>query len=162
MGGAAHVLVGVDHQNPPAAEHRPLLDLHRRRQGLGRRHLLAHLLDHLLDVAGVAEDALQPLGHFRLVADVTLHHVHRVVENLVDRHGHGAVNGLDALGRRGGLLGHKQFERVQRRGHVAAENLQKLQVALGKRPRFHALDVERADHLVVQQQAGRSASFLRP
>ena len=36
VGGAADVLVGVGHQNPPAAEQGPFLDLHRRRQRLGR------------------------------------------------------------------------------------------------------------------------------
>ena len=130
--------------------------------GLRRGHLLPDLLDHLLDVAGVAEDALQPLDHFRLVADVALHDVDRLVEDLVHRQGHGAVDGLDALGRRDGLLGHQQFQRIQRRGHVAAEDLQELQVALAERPRLDALDVEGADHLVVPQQRHGQANSWPP
>ena len=152
VGGAADVLVGIDHQHPAAPQRRPLVHLHRLRMGLGGRHLLTHLLDHLLDVAGVAEDALQPLDDFRLVADVALHDVDGLVEDFVHRQGHGAVDGLDAFRRRAGLLRHQQFQRVQGRGHVAAEDFQELQVALAERPRLDALDVEGADHLVVPQQ----------
>ena len=129
--------------------------------GLPGRHRLADLLDHLLDVAGVAEDPLQALDHLGFVADVALHDVDRLVEDLVDRQGHGAVDGLDALGGRVRLFGHEQFQGVQRGGHVAAEDLQELQVALAEGPRLHALHVEGADHLVVQQQRhGQRA--LRP
>ena len=78
VGGAADVLVGVDHQHPPPAQYGPLLDVQCRRMGLGRGHLLADLLDHLFNIAGVAEDALQALDHFRLVTDVALHDIARL------------------------------------------------------------------------------------
>ncbi len=51
-----------------------------------------------------------------------------------------------------GLFGPQQFQRVQRHGHVAGEDLEKLQVAFAEGPRLGAFDVERADHLVVQDQ----------
>ena len=92
--------------------------------GLRRGHFLADLLNHLLDVAGVAENALQTFDDFRLVADVALHDVHGVVEDVVDRQGHRAVNRLDVFRRGGRFFGHQQFERVERHGHVAGENLQ--------------------------------------
>ena len=71
------------------------------------------------------------------------------------------MDGLHALGGRVGFFGHEQFQGVQRGGHVAAEDLQELQVALAEGPRLHAFHVEGADHFVVQQQRhGQRA--LRP
>ena len=88
--------------------------------GLAGRHLLPHLLNHLLDVAGVAEDVLQPLGDIGIVADVALHDVHGVVENVINRQGHGAVDRFDTFGGGRGLFGDEQFQRIQSDGHVAA------------------------------------------
>ena len=65
MRGAANVLVRIDDQNLQAAQLRPLLILHRLRMRLAGGHFLPDLLNHLLDVAGVAEDALQPLDDVR-------------------------------------------------------------------------------------------------
>ena len=119
---------------------------------LGGGHLLAHLLDHLLDVAGVAQDRLQPLDHLGLVADVALHDVHGVVQDVVDRQGHGAVDRLDALRAVVAFSATQQFQRVERHGHVAREDLEELHVAFAERPRLGAFDVERADDFVVQNQ----------
>ena len=95
------------------------------------------------------------------MADVALHDVDRLVEDLVDRQRHGRVDRLDALGRGRRLLGDQQLERIQRHGHVAREDLEELQVALAERPGLGALDVERADHLVVQHQRDGQANSSR-
>ena len=94
-------------------QRRPLFDLLARRQRLHGGHRLADFLNHLLDIAGIAQNALQPLDHFGLVADVALHDVHGVVQNIVDRQGHGAVNGLDAFLGGVGLFDRQQLQRVQ-------------------------------------------------
>ena len=105
VGRAADALVGIDHQDALADQRRPQLDAADVRLGLGRGHRLADLLDHLLDVAGIAQDLLQPLDHVRLVADVALHHVDGVVQDVVDRQRDGAVDRLDAGRGRARLFG---------------------------------------------------------
>ncbi|NBU17634.1 MAG: hypothetical protein EBS48_11640, partial [Actinobacteria bacterium] len=83
-----HLLVGVDDEDPlPGQRPAPLAAPMLRVGGAGR-HLLPHLLDRLLDVAGVAEDALEALPDVGVVADVALHDVDRVVEDVVHRQGH--------------------------------------------------------------------------
>ena len=82
----------------------------------------------------------------------TFHDVHGVVQNVVDRQRHRAVNRFDAGGGGDGLLGGQQFQRVERHRHVAGENLEELQIAVGEGVEFGAFDVERADHLLVQHQ----------
>ncbi len=169
VGGAANAFIGIHHQHAPPNEGRPQLDAGRGRLGLGRGHRLAHLLDDLLDVAGIAEDRLQPLDHVWLMADVALHHVDGIVEDVVHRHGDGAVDGLDAGGRRVGFFRRQQLQRIERDGHVAGEDFQKLQIALVKRPRLRALHVQRAGHAIMQHDghgqraagAGRALEIQR-
>ena len=120
---------------------------------------MPHLLDHLLDVAGVAQNPLQTLHHIGVMADVALHDVHGVIENVVHRQRHGPVDRLDALRGRGSFLGDQQFQGVERSGDIAGENLQKLQVGLGKTTRLGAFHVERADHLFVQHQGNRERTL---
>ena len=94
MDGPADGGVFIDQEDLPAAEHVVL----RGRPGFARRHLLPDHLDHLLDVPGVAEDPLEPLGRLGVVAGVVFQQAHRIVEDFVDREGHGAVDRLDAGG----------------------------------------------------------------
>src|SRR5690606_31911876 len=90
---------------------------------LGRGHRLPDFVDHLLDVAGILQDVLESLDYLWLVANVALHNVHRVVQNDVDRHRHGAMDRLDTGGGGSRLLGREQFERVEGDRHIAAEYL---------------------------------------
>src|SRR5438309_1639739 len=43
--------------------------------------------------------------------------------------------------------------------HVATENLEELQVRIGERVRLRALDIKRADRLVVQLERNRKGAF---
>src|SRR5581483_12434698 len=94
----------------------------------------------------------KPLGHFWLVTDVSLHNIYGIVEDIVDRQCHSTVDRLDALCRGRRLLGHEQLKRVERGRHVTTEDLEELQVTFGERAGLGTLDVERADHLVMQEE----------
>src|SRR5262249_48099998 len=129
VGGAANAFVGVDDQYAAANEQWPRLDASARWLGFDRGHRLADFLNHLFDVASVSQNLLQALDDLGLVADVSLHDVNGVVEDIVHGQSDGAVNGLDARGGRTCLFGGEQFERVERHGDVTGKDLQELQIA---------------------------------
>ena len=92
----------------------------------------------------------------RVVADVPLQDPRRAsLRTSSTGVGDLAQDRFGALGGGGHLLGDEQFERVQGDRHFAAEQFQKLQVVFVERPRAGALDVERAQDLIVQDQGNR-------
>ena len=74
----------------------------------------------------LGEQPLQPGDDVGLVADVSLHDVDRVVEDLVDRQRDGAMNRLHTLLSRVRFLGHKQLENTARYSQVATKLLQEV------------------------------------
>ena len=89
------------------------------------------------------------------MAGVTVEHRGRIGDDVVEGKGQLAVDGFD-LGAGGGqLLGLQELEGVDRRRDVAAVDFDELVVALVKRVRLRALDVERADHRAVDRQRDR-------
>ena len=161
MGRRANLLVGIDHENPLLRQGPPPLAAPMLGVGRARRHLLSHLLDRLLDVAGVPQDPLETFDDVGVVADVALHDVDGVIENVVDREGDRPVDRLDTLGGRRGLLGDEELQGVEGRSNVTGENLEKLHVGVREAPRLGALDVERPDHLIVKHERDGERA-LRP
>ena len=119
MGRRPHLFISIRDENTSPEKRRVAVSL----AALGVRrtggHLLAHLLDHLLDVAGISQDSLQSFHEVSVVADVAFHDADGVVEDVVHGKRHGTMDGFDALGCSRGLFGHEEFKRVEGGGHIA-------------------------------------------
>ena len=159
MGRSSHLLVGVDYEYLPARDESLALALPQLRVGRTGSHLFAHLLNDLLDIAGVPQDPLQTLHHVGVVADITLHDVDGIVQDVIDGQGHSAVNCFDTFGCRRCFLGNKQFQRVEGRSNIPRKDLEELQIGIGKTTRLRALNVECADHVLVQHEGHCERAF---
>src|ERR1700692_4353028 len=97
MGGTADGFVGINDENSSTLKAGPLFDLFAGRQSLDGGHGLSDFLDYLLNISGMAENALQALPPVGVVANIALHDIDGVVEDFIDRQRYGPVNGLHAF-----------------------------------------------------------------
>ena len=151
VGVFADLVIGIDHQDAFAGQ-LIVLRCNSSRNGFQWSHTLANLLNRLLDVASVLQNATNPVRYITTVSDVFFHHIDSVVQNFVDRHRDRTVNRIATLLRRIGFLCDKQLQRVERERNIASKDLQELQIAVTKSRRLGTLHIDCPKNLVVQDQ----------
>ncbi len=142
MSRPAYGLVGIDHQN--ASSRQPRNRGLRTSPGLGydRR---ANLVNDDPDLSGTIKQVAKAGDDVVIMPRVAVQDRRGVGDDVVKRKSHLAADRLHRGARGALLLSLEQFQRVQRRGNVAAVDLQKLAVPIVEVVRLGTLDVERAD-----------------
>ena len=98
------------------------------------------------------QNSPQSINHLRAVTDVTFHDIDRVIENFVDGHCHGAVDGIAGLLRGIGFLCDEKFQSIECEGDITGKDFQKLKVAVAECCWFRAFDIDGAQYLIMQYQ----------
>ena len=158
---SSNSLIGVDNQDSGAAQ--PCRNIRRGPLRL-RDDRCAHLVNDATNLTCPVEQVAEPGDDVFVMARIAVQRGGCVGDDIVQGKCHLPADRLHRGARGALLLGLQQFQRVQRRGNVAAVDLQELAIAIVEGARLRALDVERADdRAVIDEWHGqRAARACRP